>query len=54
MIRILLKKLSEYTTPSAPSGGIDDFEYGEMKDLRMVHHCLEDKESDFNLFAMLS
>lgn len=25
-----------------------------MNDLRIVHHCLDDKESDFKLLAMLS
>ena len=36
-------------TPSFSKGGIDVFEFGAMKDFKIVHHCLEDKESDLSL-----
>ena len=41
---------SGYTMPSFSSGGIEELDSEEMNDLRMDHHCLEDKLLDFNFF----
>ena len=40
--------------PSFSSGGIVELDFGEMNDLRIDHHCLEDRSLDFSFSARLS
>ena len=40
---------SEYTGPFPSSGGIVEVELGEINVFKTVHHCLDDRVSDFSL-----
>ena len=55
LFRILtLSSSSVYTIPLWSRGGTEDLELGEIKFLRIDHQFLEERESDFSLFEILS
>ena len=52
--RFALSISSVNTEPLISSGGILDFEFDEMKVLRVLHQSLEDSGCDFNLMDSFS
>ena len=45
---------SVYTIPLWSRGGTEDLQLGEIHVLRIDHQFLEERESDFSLFEILS
>ena len=55
LFRILTCSSSSlYTIPLWSRGGTEDLELGEINVLRVDHQFLEESESDFSLFEILS